>query len=357
MSNTLLVIDDSPTVRKLVELSFANKPWQLFFAASGREGMTLSERVRPEVVLLDYVLPDMNGTDVCAELVRRGLDGLRVVLMTAKEERIRTQFASYPMVVDYVTKPFTAELVVGKATSALQKPRGGAPRSTGSTLGAQGDDQRHALGQALYAVLRGKLNDAPQWLRESPGTAPGPMLARRLLTDETLASVAAELGPLSRYAPIAAPPAKQPLPSEGVLNALDIIEVLSRKRKTGSSPSRATPRGTVGDASCKAVGFCSSRIAIRVPTCGSPTRLDSACRSRRTSPPKRRSRTPHWKRPFSSPSARRRSRCRTCSPPSRPPRSWTSSEKPRHEPHGRKVRRSALSPCPHCRESRSPNFD
>ncbi len=125
MTKTLLVVDDSPTVRKLVELSFNGKGWKLHFASSGEEGVAKAAELRPDVVLLDYVLPDMTGSDVCAGMTRRGLVQSKIILMTAKEERIRSQFAAYPNVVDYVTKPFTAPAVVAKASAALALgPRG-----------------------------------------------------------------------------------------------------------------------------------------------------------------------------------------------------------------------------------------
>jgi DNA-binding response OmpR family regulator len=116
---SLLVIDDSPTVRKLVELSFANKPWKLFYAASGGQGVRLAEELKPDVIFLDFVLPDMTGADVCASISSRTATHSRVVLMTAKEERVRSKFSSFPMVVDYVTKPFTPEMLLAKANRAL----------------------------------------------------------------------------------------------------------------------------------------------------------------------------------------------------------------------------------------------
>lgn len=238
MTNTLLVIDDSPTVRKLVEISFSRTPWKLSFAASGKEGVALSEQLRPEVVLLDYVLPDMNGTDVCVEMMRRGLDQLRIVLMTAKEERIRTQFAGFPMVVDYVTKPFTASAVVDKAESALR--RGSSSRSVSTSFVSPGLDQKHAVGQALYAVLRHRLDEAPAWVREAPAVGAGPFLARRLLNPETVDAVTRELGTLGTFGAAGeARPAETnavgsaSLPVSGVVDPIDVLDVLAQKRKTG----------------------------------------------------------------------------------------------------------------------------
>jgi len=61
----LLVIDDSLTIRKLVELSFRTTSFVLDFATSGAEGVAKAAQSAPDVILLDCVLPDMKSADVC----------------------------------------------------------------------------------------------------------------------------------------------------------------------------------------------------------------------------------------------------------------------------------------------------
>ncbi|MFO0612555.1 MAG: response regulator [Polyangiaceae bacterium] len=115
--STLLVVDDSPTVRKLVEISFTGRPWQLQFASSGARGIEAALSWNPEVVLLDYLLPDMNGADVCREITRAGLD-CGVILMTAKEG-LRAELSGFPCVVGHLAKPFTVNLIVEATARAL----------------------------------------------------------------------------------------------------------------------------------------------------------------------------------------------------------------------------------------------
>ena len=81
----VLVIDDSPTIRKLVELSLRAGDHAVDFARTGREGVDHARQSPPDVILLDYVLPDMKGTDVCRELAidARSAD-VPVIVMSGK---------------------------------------------------------------------------------------------------------------------------------------------------------------------------------------------------------------------------------------------------------------------------------
>src|SRR3954470_12479243 len=61
----LLVIDDSATIRKLVEISFRGSAWVLEFAGTGADGLARAAQGGPTMILLDYVLPDMKAAEVC----------------------------------------------------------------------------------------------------------------------------------------------------------------------------------------------------------------------------------------------------------------------------------------------------
>src|SRR5204862_7200962 len=105
----LLVIDDSSTIRKLVELSLRGAPFALEFATTGAEGVTKALQ-GPDLILLDYVLPDMKAADVSHRLTEdpRGR-GARIILMSAKDRDARKgPFQRYPQLIDFVGKPFTA---------------------------------------------------------------------------------------------------------------------------------------------------------------------------------------------------------------------------------------------------------
>ena len=72
MSDRVLVIDDSTTLRKLVEIALRGTGAEIDFAASGSEGIRRAAAHPPDVILLDFMLPDMQGVDVCARLAGGG---------------------------------------------------------------------------------------------------------------------------------------------------------------------------------------------------------------------------------------------------------------------------------------------
>ena len=68
MSARILVADDSVTIQKVVELTFSKEDFTLIQARSGEEALRKAKEVRPDLILLDLVMPDKNGYDVCIAL-------------------------------------------------------------------------------------------------------------------------------------------------------------------------------------------------------------------------------------------------------------------------------------------------
>src|SRR5688572_29285824 len=118
----LLVVDDSPTVRKLVELTFRSTNWTITFAGSGAEAISRAAATSPSVILLDVVLPDMPALDVCHRLsVDPRTEHIPVVLMSAKDETVWRQFSRYGSVVDFIQKPFTPTDLSVRLRAAIKK--------------------------------------------------------------------------------------------------------------------------------------------------------------------------------------------------------------------------------------------
>jgi DNA-binding response OmpR family regulator len=118
----ILVIDDSTTLRKLVEIAFRGTPAAVDFAATGGEGITRAIAHPPDVVLLDFILPDMRGVEVCQRLASHGGTAhVPVVIMSAKGEGLQDQFRDYPRVIDFVTKPFAVEEIRNRLSAAMKR--------------------------------------------------------------------------------------------------------------------------------------------------------------------------------------------------------------------------------------------
>jgi CheY-like chemotaxis protein len=126
MSARVLVIDDSPTLRKVVGAILSRHGYEPLLAYDGRAGLELLETEKVDLILLDFVMPRMNGYQFCRELrAREELRSLPVVLMSAKAERIRDQFLQQTGAIDAITKPFDARALIAVVEGALERAGAG----------------------------------------------------------------------------------------------------------------------------------------------------------------------------------------------------------------------------------------
>jgi len=305
-NHRLLVIDDSSTIRKLVELSFRGAPFTLEFAITGAEGIAKG-LLGPDVILLDCVLPDMKAADVCQKLVEdpRGRNA-RVILMSAKDrEALRGTFERFPQVIDFVGKPFTADEILARVR-AVVTPLAGVPREpaalpgvppapvtapvgaangggaaaaavspappaganavTSETATLLGSKETEAAAKALYARLHRPLGSVPEWVRQASATAGTPaaipaFLARKLLTPELVSSLLDALLPFYRHAlraevaahpPAAAVPPRDPdegAPLRGQIagwSLTDLLAFVGEAARTGELTLGPVPGATPG---------------------------------------------------------------------------------------------------------------
>jgi len=124
---TVMIADDSPVYRKIVEHALCAMPFDLIFASSGRQALQLFAEYRPDVVILDRIMPDMTGPEFCGKLRAMRLKVLPYIVMltgsTDKESVVEGLDAGAN---DYVTKPFhdeelLARVRVGLRTKELQR--------------------------------------------------------------------------------------------------------------------------------------------------------------------------------------------------------------------------------------------
>lgn len=117
---TVLVVDDEPVLAEMVSMALRYEGWNIATAGDGSTAITTARNERPDVVVLDVMLPDMSGLDVLQKL-RKENPGLPVLLLTAKdavEDRIAGLTAGGD---DYVTKPFSIEEVVLRLRALLRR--------------------------------------------------------------------------------------------------------------------------------------------------------------------------------------------------------------------------------------------
>ncbi len=116
----VLAVDDSATIRKAMELVLDPAEYDLELAASGAEAVAKAKEFQPAVILLDFILPDMRGADVCEKLSEDPTTAdIPIVLISAKGAEIRQAYDNIPSVVSYITKPFTPAGVTSVIDEAI----------------------------------------------------------------------------------------------------------------------------------------------------------------------------------------------------------------------------------------------
>ena len=103
----LLVIEDEEHIRKIVEYNLKLDGFEVFMASNGREGLDIARKKKPDVILLDWMMPEMNGLEVLSELKHnRKTEHIPVFMLTAKGMLGDMDRAFDVGADDYITKPF-----------------------------------------------------------------------------------------------------------------------------------------------------------------------------------------------------------------------------------------------------------
>ena len=124
MPRTLLVADDESTIRNLLRDFFEAQGYTVVTAADGKEALAVARETMPDLVLLDVMMPWMNGFDVVRELRRKGQTP--VILLTARAEEADKLSGLGLGADDYVTKPFSFHEVAARVQAVLRRsdPKG-----------------------------------------------------------------------------------------------------------------------------------------------------------------------------------------------------------------------------------------
>ncbi|MDX9715420.1 MAG: response regulator [Dissulfurispiraceae bacterium] len=114
----VVVIDDSPIARRLAMATLSEEGYKVYTAEDGEEGYKLAEEVIPNVVLVDFIMPRMNGYQFC-KMMRdnEALKNIPIILVTAKGEDAGEQFRKKFGVCDYLIKPFEPSELIDKVNT------------------------------------------------------------------------------------------------------------------------------------------------------------------------------------------------------------------------------------------------
>ncbi len=116
----ILVVDDEPRVREMIEFRLRQYGYDVLQAADGREALTVARKEQPDLVLLDVMMPELDGFQVCSRLKQHeATEHIPVVMLTAKAEAKDVTRAFNSGAVDYVVKPYDPVVLQQKVVQNL----------------------------------------------------------------------------------------------------------------------------------------------------------------------------------------------------------------------------------------------
>ncbi len=121
----VLVVDDEPTVRETIAINLRREGLEVAFASSGTEAVEQARRLTPDLIVLDVMLPGMDGFEVCR--VVREQSTVPILLLSARAEEIDRVVGLEIGADDYLTKPFAMRELVARVRAMLRRSRMQAP--------------------------------------------------------------------------------------------------------------------------------------------------------------------------------------------------------------------------------------
>ena len=122
MPQLILVVDDEPKVARLARDYLEKNGFRVTVAADGQSALVIARREKPDLVILDLLLPQIDGREVC-RILRRESD-VPIIMLTALSEEIDQVTGLEIGADDYITKPFSVRTLVARVRSLLRRTRG-----------------------------------------------------------------------------------------------------------------------------------------------------------------------------------------------------------------------------------------
>lgn len=178
--DTILIAEDDPNIASLVSVYLQNEGFKTLVAPDGRQALTLAKQQPLRFVILDLMLPHLDGWEVCREL--RRVSDVPILILSAREDELDRVLGFSLGADDYVVKPFSPRELVARVKAILRRTR--RPRAPSQTRYVCGDlildrDKRTVThdGEAVF------LTPSEYVLLQALMSAPGRVFARRELLD------------------------------------------------------------------------------------------------------------------------------------------------------------------------------
>ena len=122
MSERILIVDDEPDLLELVRVNLADSGFQVEATTSGREALERVRRAPPDLLVLDLMMPDVSGTEICRQIRSTPeISNLPIIMLTAKAEELDRVVGFELGADDYVTKPFSPRELALRVRAVLRR--------------------------------------------------------------------------------------------------------------------------------------------------------------------------------------------------------------------------------------------
>lgn len=127
----ILVVDDEPDILEILEYNLSREGFEVFTAGDGAAGIARAREVKPDLIVLDIMMPQMDGVQVCRQLREdRGFDDTLIAFLTARQEDYSQIAALEQGGDDYISKPIKPRVLVARIKAMLRRQGGGGDHST-----------------------------------------------------------------------------------------------------------------------------------------------------------------------------------------------------------------------------------
>jgi len=147
----ILIVDDQQDLIKVLEVNLSKEGYQVLKAVSGAQALKLAIQENPHLILLDVMMPDISGLDVCRELRKKGIE-TPIIMVTAKGEEVDRVVGLELGADDYITKPFSLHELKARIRARLRR----LPPHAGESLAKYTFGNVEIDFENLRAVFRGR---------------------------------------------------------------------------------------------------------------------------------------------------------------------------------------------------------
>ncbi len=142
----VLVVEDEPDIRTLVVHHLTRDGFRCRTAATGPEALASVRRAPPDLLILDLMLPELNGIEVCRRLrADAATAAVPIIMLTARADEVDRVVGLEMGADDYVVKPFSPKELVARVRAVLRRVRGGEPSRALAVGGVSLDAARHVV--------------------------------------------------------------------------------------------------------------------------------------------------------------------------------------------------------------------